>query len=203
MSKAIDWVKLGWCMTKPVQVGSEATSMFVNGPARFGAFKAESDAVTSAFIAANARSTKIDFQAYKDALPSQKAWIEKMEKEYNQTVVPKPKDTLSSSIAKDQPKVSKYINDTSKHLDEAAIEAAEDLRVLKALPPVEQLTRSDIYTFMPELNPFTEEKMDQSVWVAGFDEVHINKELEEKSKAKWPELDKLYMVNNDKVKVMR
>merc|ERR1711881_831783 len=80
MAKSIDWTRLGWCMTQAVKVGSESTSMFANGKARFGAFKAASDQIMGKHTTAAARAKSINFDAYRTALPAQSAWIDSMEK---------------------------------------------------------------------------------------------------------------------------
>merc|ERR1712110_335320 len=82
MAKSVDWAKLGWCMTQAVKVGADSTSMFANGKARYGAFKAASDAILGQHTAAVNRAASIDFDHYKKALPAQSAWIGDMEKQY-------------------------------------------------------------------------------------------------------------------------
>jgi len=162
--RSVDWTKLGWCMTQNVQVGATPCSMFANGGARFAAFKTESDAVSSAFAAANKRAIKIDFEEYKKALPHKAAWVAEMEKKYNSTNIPKPVDTLSESIAADDSKVAKAIVDAQAALDVAAEDSLKELKMIKNMAPVGQLTFADIYRIFPELNPFTPEEMHVYHW---------------------------------------
>jgi len=151
-------------MTQNVQVGSSACSMFANGGARFAQFKGESDAVMSAFAAANKRATSIDFESYKKALPGQAAWVSEMEAKYNATKIPQPVDTLSESISADDSKVASAVNEAQKALDVAATDAVQELAALKNLAPAHQLTHADIYRAFPELNPFVPEEMELYYW---------------------------------------
>jgi len=164
MAKSIDWAKLGWCMTQNVQVGSSSVSMFANGGARFGQFKAASDGVMAAFNTASKRPTSINFEEYKKALPSQAKWIGEMEAQYNATTVPKPVDVLSESINADDSKVAAAVEASEKALDMAASDATNELATLKKLPPVRQMTWADTYRAFPELNPFSPEEMEAHNW---------------------------------------
>merc|ERR1739848_196069 len=101
MKKATDWTKLGWCMQEKIAVGSTSTSMFANGKSRFVQFKAASDQVLGKHSMASARPKTVDFAAYKAALPGQADWVSSMEKQYNETVIPKPADVLSEVVAAD------------------------------------------------------------------------------------------------------
>ena len=99
MARSIDWARLGWCMTQNVKVGTHGTSVFANGKSRFAQFKAVSDQVMGKHSAASSRPTSINFAAYKAALPeAQQAWVESMEKTFNETVVPAPVDNLSAAV---------------------------------------------------------------------------------------------------------
>ena len=98
MARSIDWTKLGWCMTQNVKVGSHSTAAFANGKVRYAQFKAVSDQVMGKHSAASARPKSIDWAAYKAALPAQSAWVESMQKQFNDTVVPAPVDKLSASV---------------------------------------------------------------------------------------------------------
>lgn len=167
-ARQIDWSKLGWCMTQNVQVGSASVSMFANGGARFGQFKGASDAVSSAYASANKRSTSINFDDYKKALPSQAKWISEMEAQYNATKVPKPVDTLSETVDADDSKVATAIDNSIKALDEAAAGAAGEVATLKKLPPMRQMTYADTYRAFPELNPFVKEEMERHFWEIGY-----------------------------------
>lgn len=163
-ARSIDWSKLGWCMTQNVQVGSTACAMFANGGARYAQFKGESDAVMSAYNAAQKRPTSIDFEAYKKALPAQAAWVADMEAKYNATNIPRPVDTLSESIAADDSKVASAVSEAQKALDVAAADAVKELAALKGLAPAAQLTHADIYRAFPELNPFSPAEMENYYW---------------------------------------
>jgi len=192
-NKAIDWAKLGWCMTQSVQVGPKTTSMFANGRARFGAFKAQSDSVAAAHHVASNRSTKIDWASYKAALPAQAAWVASMEKQFNSAQVPKPADSLSAKIAADDEVFNKILEDTSAALDVAAGDAAADLNVLQSLPAANQMTMSDVYKFLPELNPFTDSEMEKHAWDptwAGQEAITDTLEME---KAKRAEVKSLFL----------
>merc|ERR1711953_1081266 len=98
MARSIDWTKLGWCMTQNVKVGSHSTSAFAAGKVRYAQFKAVSDQVMGAHSAASARPKSIDFAAYKAALPAQGAWVESMEKQFNEANIPVPADNLSAAV---------------------------------------------------------------------------------------------------------
>merc|ERR1712048_1314740 len=104
-AKQIDWSKLGWGMTQSVSLGSASSSMFANGGARYAAFKSASDNVLASYSNASNRPKSIDFESYKKALPSQAAWVESMEKQFNSFTVPKPKDTLTAGVNADDAKV--------------------------------------------------------------------------------------------------
>lgn len=174
MARQIDWAKLGWCMTQQVALGSSNASMFANGGARFAAFKSASDAVSGAYMTADARPKSIDFEHYKKELAGQKAWVEGMEKQYGSTSIPKPVDTLSAGVNADDSKVASVIEAAHSALDTAATDAAEDLKSLKALPPVAQMTWADRYRAFPELNPFTEEEMEKHYWETGFGHYNLD-----------------------------
>merc|ERR1711970_584581 len=138
--------------------------MFANGGDRYGAFKTASDGVLAAYSTANNRPKSIDFEQYKKQLPSQAAWVEKMEKEYKAFNVPKPKDTLTAGVNADDAKVADAVKSAQAALDAAGSEAAADAAVLKALPPTAQMTFADIYRAFPEMNPFREEEMQEMDW---------------------------------------
>jgi len=169
MSKAaVDWAKLGWCMTQKVAVGTTEVSMFANGRARFGAFKAASDAIAGAHSSASNRAKTVDFAAYRAALPAQAALVDSFEQQFNATVIPKPADKLSASVNADDEVFAKVAADSVAALEKTTVEASKELNVLKALPPAYQMTDADVYAFMPELNPFTEEIMAENDYsVAG------------------------------------
>merc|ERR1712032_1360104 len=153
MSRSIDWSRLGWCMTQNVKVGSHSTSVFANGKGRFAQFKAASDKIMGQHSAAAARPTTIDFAAYKAALPAQKAWVESMEKTFNETVVPAPVDNLSAAVEAEDSQYEEL---------EAATCAALDQLV--NMPPTNQLSNSDLYKVFPEFNPYTAEEMAKHGW---------------------------------------
>merc|ERR1712048_1052408 len=148
-AKQIDWSKLGWCMTQSVSLGSASSSMFANGGARY---------------AASNRPKSIDFESYKKALPSQAAWVEYMEKQFNSFTVPKPKDTLTAGVNADDAKVAAAVKASAAALDAAGSEAANDLATLKALPPVLQMTYADVYRAFPEMNPYSKDQMEKFLW---------------------------------------
>merc|ERR1712110_53502 len=148
MARSIDWTRLGWCMTQNVKVGSHSTAAFANGKVRFAQFKAVSDQVMGKHSAASSRSKTIDFAAYKAALPAQKAWVESMEKQFNEANVPAPVDVLSAGV----------------EAEDAASDAQNQHDQLVNLPPTNQLTNSDIYKMFPEFNPFSAEEMAKHGW---------------------------------------
>ena len=164
VAKQIDWSKLGWCMTQAAAVGSTNVSMYANGGARYASFKSASDACMAEYTKASGRPKSIDFESYKKALPAQAAWVADMEKQYNAFNVPKPVDKLSASVNADDSKVVSAVEAALASLDAAATDAEADLKVLKALPPVEQMTWADVYRAFPELNPFTDEEMEKHYW---------------------------------------
>merc|ERR1712061_380342 len=198
MAKAIDWAKLGWCMTQEVNVGAVKTGMFANGRVRYAAFKGASDAVSSAHADAAAKPKTVDFAAYKAALPSQAAWIDSMEKQFKATNIPKPKDTLSASVNADDAVFSEVITKTQAALDVAATDAAKDLATLKSLPPCQQMTDEDVYRFLPELNPFTEEEMEKHQWDFQNPPAHDDcNKMEETDKAKRAALKPQYFQESE------
>merc|ERR1712061_220276 len=154
MARSIDWTKLGWCMTQNVKVGSHSTSAFANGKVRYAQFKSISDQVMVKHSAAASRAKSIDWAAYKAALPAQKAWVESMEKQFNDTVVPAPKDVLSASVEAEDAAYEEMSSSTCAALDAAASDAQTQHDQLVNLPPTHQLTDSDIYKVFPEFNPF-------------------------------------------------
>jgi len=160
MAKSVDWAKLGWCMTQAVKVGADSTSMFANGKARYGAFKAASDAILGQHTVASNRAASIDFDHYKKALPAQAAWVADMQKQYEATMasIPAPADKLSDSIAADDSVFEEIAANSKAALDSAASEAQAEFNKLSNLPPPMQMTDSDIYNVFPELNPFSVEQ---------------------------------------------
>ena len=163
-AKQIDWSKLGWCMTQSVSLGSASSSMFANGGARYAAFKSASDNVLASYSTASNRPKSIDFESYKKALPSQAAWVESMEKQFNSFSVPKPKDNLTAGVNQDDAKVASAVKAAAAALDAAGSEASGDLATLKALPPVLQMTYADVYRAFPEMNPYSKEQMEKFLW---------------------------------------
>merc|ERR1712066_743725 len=161
---SIDWQKLGWCMTQNVKVGSHSTSAFANGKIRFAQFKQVSDQVMGAHSAASARPKTIDFAAYKAALPAQSAWVESMEKQFNEANVPAPADTLSAAVASEDAAFEQMADATCAALDAAGSEAQCAHDDLVNMPPSIQLSNSDIYRAFPEMNPYSAEEMAKHGW---------------------------------------
>lgn len=161
MAKSIDWTRLGWCMTQAVKVGSESTSMFANGKARFGAFKAASDQILGKHTIAAARPKAVNFAHYRSALPAQAEWVDSMEKQYATALaaVPKPGDAgLGAVVAADDSVFEEIVASSTAALDSAATDAQGELNKLSGLPPPLQMTDSDVYAVFPELNPHTAEQ---------------------------------------------
>merc|ERR1712167_130173 len=175
MAKSIDWTRLGWCMTQNVKVGSHSTAAFANGKVRYAQFKAVSDQVMGKHSAASSRPKTIDFAAYKAALPAQKAWVESMEKQFNETNVPAPVDKLSAAVEAEDGQFEEMQSSTVAALSAAASEAQTQHDQLVNLPPTNQLSNSDLYKMFPEFNPYTAEEMANHGW----DPVEVKTEDEE------------------------
>ena len=107
--------------------------MFANGKARYGAFKAASDAILGQHTAAVNRAASIDFDHYKKALPAQSAWIGDMEKQYAAAMssIKAPADTLSDSIAADDSVFEEIASSSVAALDSAASEAQAEFNKLR------------------------------------------------------------------------
>merc|ERR1711981_212205 len=159
MAKAMDWTKLGWCMTQNVKVGTTSTSMFANSKMRYAQFKSVSDQILGAHTAATARPKSIDFAAYKAALPAQAEWVASMEEQFNAANIPKPADKLSGVVEADDDSFSAIAESSCAALDSAAADAQAEFDKLNTLPPSIQMTNSDLYNVFPELNPYTAEEM--------------------------------------------
>ena len=151
-------------MTQNVKVGSHSTSVFASGKSRFAQFKAVSDQVMGKHSAAASRPTTINFAAYKAALPAQQAWVESMEKSFNDTVVPAPVDSLSATVEAEDSQYEEMESATCAALDVAASQAQKDHDQLVNMPPTNQLSNSDLYKVFPEFNPFTAEEMAKHGW---------------------------------------
>merc|ERR1711974_192765 len=164
MARSIDWTKLGWCMTQNVKVGAHSTAAFANGKVRYAQFKAASAQDMGKHSAASARSKTIDFAAYKAALPAQKAWVESMEKQFNEANVPAPADVLSAGVEAEDAAYEEMQSSTVAALSAAASDAQSQHDQLVNLPPTNQLTNSDIYKMFPEFNPFSAEEMAKHGW---------------------------------------
>merc|ERR1711990_620388 len=115
--------------------------------------------MTQQVNAGSARPKSIDFAAYKAALPAQADWVAKMESQFNETVVPKPADKLSAAVAAEDDVYSEMAESSCAALDSAATDAQAEFDKLSNLPPVNQMTNSDVYSIFPELNPYSAEEM--------------------------------------------
>jgi len=151
-------------MTQNVKVGSHSTAAFANGKVRYAQFKAVSDQVLGKHSAASARPKSIDWAAYKAALPAQKAWVESMEKQFNDANVPAPADKLSAGVEAEDAQFEEMQSSTVAALSAAASDAQTQHDQLANLPPTHQLSNSDLYKMFPEFNPFSAEEMAKHGW---------------------------------------
>jgi hypothetical protein len=115
------------------------------------AFKVKSDILAGNYVKAAAFNRTINWDYYQGAIKN-KALVADFKEKFESTEIPVPSDdgqqaALEAKAAEDQVAVANYIKKVDQQIDDASV----TLNNIKALPPFEQMTQSDILYWFPQL----------------------------------------------------